>query len=76
MTGAFINYTITELEVEDNETSLFLSPEVTNYTINPLMPGSSYVVAVSYVNEVGESVNNPMGKILLLCHEQSDEPIT
>lgn len=57
-----IDYTIIELGMPDNATSVTLSPDATNYTINPLMPGTSYVVQVSYFNEVGESQDNPEGK--------------
>lgn len=53
-----LTYTITELGVPDNSTSLSLPPDATNFTINPLMPGTSYVVQVSYINEVGESENS------------------
>lgn len=61
--GAFINYTISELGIPDNATSVSITPETTNYTINPLMPGTQYTVQVSYVNEVGESKNNPIGTV-------------
>ena len=60
-----INYTITELEVPDNTTSETLPPQALNYTINPLMPGTSYVVQVSYINEIGESRDNPIGNLQL-----------
>ena len=61
----WINYTIIELGVADNVTSVPLPPDATNYTIFPLMPGTSYVVQVSYVNEVGESQNNTIGTEIL-----------
>ncbi len=57
----YINYTIIELGVPENATSVPLPPEATNYTISPVMPGTSYIVQVSYVNDVGESQNNSQG---------------
>ena len=33
----------------------------TSFEIRPVMPGTTYNVTVSFVNEVGESLNNPVG---------------
>ena len=59
--GATINYTITELGIPDNATVSVIPIDATNYTITPLMPGTEYEVQVTYVNDVGESQDNPLG---------------
>ena len=56
-----LNYTIVELEVEVNSSMLTFEPGVRDYIITPLMPGTSYTVTVWFVNEVGESLDNPTG---------------
>ena len=62
MLETVLTYTVIELEVPGSNVSVRLSPRAVSYVINPLMPGTSYVVTVAYVNEVGESENNPRGK--------------
>ena len=57
-----LNYTIVELEVEVDSANLTFVPGTTDYIITPLMPGTSYTVTVWFVNEVGESMDNPTGK--------------
>ena len=36
----------------------------TEFKIQPIMPGTTYNVTVSFVNEVGESLENTMGKFI------------
>lgn len=62
MLESFINYTIIELGNPDNETSFPIPISSTNFTITPLMPGTTYVVEVSYSNQVGQSQDNPIGE--------------
>jgi len=55
----WVNYTIVELEVLVNASQVSLHPSQSSFTISPITPGTSYTVNVSFVNEVGESLNNP-----------------
>ena len=58
-----LNYSIVELEVEVNSSLVVFPADVRDYIITPLMPGTSYTVTVWFINEVGESLENPIGKI-------------
>ena len=58
----WVNYTIVELEVLMNVSQVSLHPSQSSFTISPITPGTSYTVNVSFVNEVGESLNNPTGE--------------
>jgi subtilisin-like proprotein convertase family protein len=57
----WLNYSYVELEV-DMESFQITSPNIsvmdTSFEIRPVMPGTTYNVTVSFVNEVGESLNN------------------
>ena len=57
-----LNYSIVELEVEVNSSLVVFPADVRDYIITPLMPGTSYTVTVWFINEVGESLDNPTGK--------------
>ena len=57
-----LNYSIVELEVEVNSSMLVFEAGISDYVITPLMPGTSYSVTVWFINEVGESLDNPKGK--------------
>ena len=58
---AVLTYVVTQLEVGRAPVVVRLSPTTTSYTITPLTPGTSYSVTVAYVNDVGESEDNPRG---------------
>lgn len=58
----WVNYTIVELEALVNVSQVPLHPSQSSLTISPITPGTSYTVNVSFVNEVGESQNNPTGE--------------
>ena len=45
-------------------TSPNISVMDTSFEIRPVMPGTTYNVTVSFVNEVGESLNNTVGKLV------------
>ena len=60
-----LNYTIVELEVEVDSANLTFAPGTSDYIITPLMPGTSYTVTVWFVNEVGESLDNPTGMCIM-----------
>ena len=60
--AVLVNYTITELEEEVENGSVLLPPEETSYVLSPVGPGRSYVVSVSFVNQVSESLNNAVGE--------------
>ena len=57
-----LNYSIVELEVEVNSSLVVFPADVRDYIITPLMPGTSYTVTVWFINEVGESLDNPTSK--------------
>ena len=61
---AWLNYSYVELKVE-MESFEITYPNITvtdtSFEIRPVMPGTTYNVTVSFVNEVGESLNNPVG---------------
>jgi hypothetical protein len=48
--------------VEVNSSLVVFPDDVRDYIITPLMPGTSYTVTVWFINEVGESLDNPTGK--------------
>ena len=60
--AVLVNYTITELEAEVENGSVLLPPEESSYILSPVAPGRSYVVSVSFVNQVSESLNNAVGE--------------
>ena len=37
----------------------------TEYEIQPVMPGTTYNLTLSFVNEVGESLDNTVGRYIL-----------
>lgn len=65
----WVNYTIVELEVLVNASQVSLHPSQSSFTISPITPGTSYTVNVSFVNEVGESLNNPSGEDTLCGYD-------
>lgn len=65
----WVNYTIVELEVLVNASQVSLHPSQSSFTISPITPGTSYTVNVSFVNEVGESLNNPTGEDTLCGYD-------
>jgi len=65
----WVNYTIVELEVLMNASQVSLHPSQSSFTISPITPGTSYTVNVSFVNEVGESLNNPTGEDTLCSYD-------
>ena len=60
----WLNYSYLELEVEMASFQI-TSPDLTvldtSFEISPVMPGTTYNLTVSFVNEVGESLNNTVG---------------
>lgn len=60
----WLNYSYTELEVE-MESFQLTDPNITvtdtSFEIRPVMPGTTYNVTISFVNEVGESLDNTIG---------------
>lgn len=63
----WLNYSYLELEV-DMQSLQITSPNIsvtdTSFEIRPVMPGTTYNVTVTFVNQVGESVDNTVGKSL------------
>lgn len=57
-----LNYTVTFLDRLVDTVNLQLPPNQREYTIAPIRPGTAYSIDVSFVNEVGESVGNPIGE--------------
>ena len=62
----WLNYSFTELEV-DMQSFQITAPNIsvgdTLFEIRPVMPGTTYNVTVTFVNEVGESTDNTVGKL-------------
>lgn len=61
---AWLNYSYLELEVE-MESFQVTYPNITvtdtSFEVTPVMPGTTYNVTISFVNEVGESLDNTVG---------------
>ena len=66
---AWLNYSYLELEVERDSFQI-TSPNITvtdtSFEIRPVMPGTTYNVTVTFVNEVGESVDNTLGMVTIV----------
>ena len=66
----WLNYSFLELEV-DMQSFQITGPNVsvtdTSFEIRPVMPGTTYNVTVTFVNQVGESVDNTVGRSLNCC---------
>ena len=65
----WLNYSYLELEVE-MESFQLTDPNITvtdtSFEIRPVMPGTTYNVTISFVNEVGESLDNTIGMLPLV----------
>ena len=59
-----LNYTVVYLDQLVDTVNLLLQPRLRDYSIPAIRPGTTYSIAVSFVNEVGESVGNPISKSL------------
>lgn len=73
----WVNYTVVRLEDLVETVMVPLPPSLSMYTIPSITPGTTYTVNVSFVNEVGESMDNPIGQWShvshVICHNMSHD---